>query len=286
MTKTRVGTGAGSDPQQRPQNAPQEAPQGDPRDEHGLRNRVVVLTGATRGIGRGLARHLGTHGAKLALTGRNPDRLAATSAELTALGVDHLTMACDVADRDAAVELARRTADRFGRIDGLVANAQTFRPVTPLEAVTESDMDLLFGTGPKGTLWSMQAVFPYMRDAGHGRIVTMGSAVGMTGGAGYGPYSASKEAVRSLTRTAAREWARHGITVNCVCPASAAHRRPPADDPERRAVFDAMYAQHPMGRDGDPERDIAPPVVFLLSDASRYITGETFMVDGGGQMRA
>lgn len=254
--------------------------------EDGVRGHVVIVTGASRGIGRGLARHLGARGARLAITGRNPKRLADASAELDALGVEHLAIACDVADRDAAIDLARRTHERFGRIDGLVANAQSFRPVTAIEDVTGSDMDLLFDTGPKGTLWSMQAVFPYLRDAGRGRIVTMGSAVGMTGGAGYGPYSASKEAVRSLTRTAAREWARHGITVNCVCPASAAHRRPPADDPDRRAVFDAMYAQHPMGRDGDPDTDIAPPVVFLLSDASRYITGETFMVDGGGQMRA
>ncbi|WTW93767.1 SDR family oxidoreductase [Streptomycetaceae bacterium NBC_01309] len=254
--------------------------------EYGIRDHAVIVTGATRGIGRGIARHLGARGARLTITGRNPKRLAETSAELDDLGVEHLAVECDVADRDAAFTLAARTHERFGRLDGLVANAQTFRPVTPLEDVSSSDMDLLLDTGPKGTLWAMQAVFPYFRDAGRGRIVTMGSAVGMTGGAGYGPYSASKEAVRSLTRTAAREWARHGITVNCVCPASAAHRRPPADDPDRRAVFDAMYAQHPMGRDGDPDADIAPPVLFLLSDASQYITGETFMVDGGGQMRA
>jgi NAD(P)-dependent dehydrogenase (short-subunit alcohol dehydrogenase family) len=256
------------------------------QDEFGVRGHVIVVTGASRGIGRGIARRLGARGARLAVTGRSAKRLAEASAEFDALGIEHLAVPCDVADRDAAVDLARRTHERFGRIDGLVANAQSFRPVTPLEEVTASDMDLLFDTGPKGTLWSMQAVFPYMRDAGRGRIVTMGSAVGMTGGSGYGPYSASKEAVRSLTRTAAREWARFGITVNCVCPASAQHRRPPADDPDRRAVFDAMYAQHPMGRDGDPDADIAPPVLFLLSDASRYITGETFMVDGGGQMRA
>lgn len=252
----------------------------------GIRGHVVIVTGASRGIGRGLARHLGRRGARLAITGRKPERLAAVSAELDELGIEHLAVAGNVADREAAVDLARQVHERFGRIDGLVANAQSFRPVMALEDVRESDMDLLFDTGPKGTLWAMQAVFPYMKDAGRGRIVTMGSAVGMSGGAGYGPYSASKEAVRSLTRTAGREWGQYGITVNCVCPASAAHRMPPADDPERRAVFDAMYAQHPMRRDGDPERDIAPPVLFLLSDAAQYITGETFMVDGGGQMRA
>jgi NAD(P)-dependent dehydrogenase (short-subunit alcohol dehydrogenase family) len=137
-----------------------------------------------------------------------------------------------------------------------------------------------------GTLWAMQAVLPSMREQGWGRIVTMGSAMGLTGAPGYGPYSASKEAIRSLTRTAAREWGRFGIVVNCVCPASVGHRLPPDDDRTRAAAFAEMYADHPLGRDGDPEQDIAPVVAFLLSDACRYVTGETFMVDGGGVMRA
>jgi NAD(P)-dependent dehydrogenase (short-subunit alcohol dehydrogenase family) len=251
-----------------------------------VRDRVVVVTGASRGIGRGIARHLGRAGARLALTGRRPERLAALSAELEELGVEHLVEACDVADREAAVALVGRTVERFGRVDGLVANAQTFRPVMPLEDVGPADVDLLFDTGPKGTLWAMQAVFPHMRDQGWGRIVTMGSAMGLTGAAGYAPYGASKEAIRSLTRSAAKEWGRHGIVVNCVCPASAAHRLPPDDDGARRAAFDAMYADHPIGRDGDPEDDIAPVVAFLLSDACRYLTGETLMVDGGGVLRA
>jgi NAD(P)-dependent dehydrogenase (short-subunit alcohol dehydrogenase family) len=183
-------------------------------------------------------------------------------------------------------DLVARTVDRFGRIDGLVANAQSFRSVTPLEDVTEKDMAVLYDTGPKGTLWAMQAVFPHMRDRGWGRIVTMGTALGITGGAGYGPYASSNEAIRGLTRTAAKEWGRHGILVNCVCPASVAHRMPADDDGERAAVYAQMYADHPLGRDGDAEHDIGPAVAFLLSDASSYVTGQTLMVDGGGIMRA
>ena len=253
----------------------------------GLAGRVVIVTGASRGIGRGIARHLARDGARLAITGRRPERLDDTVAELTGLGADVLAIAGDVADRDHAFALVAATLERFGGVDGLVANAQTFRSVTPLAYVTPADMGLLLATGPLGTLWAMQAVFPPMRDRGFGRIVTMGSAMGMTGAAGYGPYSASKEAIRSLTRTAAREWGRHGILVNCVCPASVAHRMPPAgDDPDRDAAYASMYDDHPLGRDGDPDLDIAPVVAFLLSGDCRFVNGETIMVDGGGVMRA
>jgi NAD(P)-dependent dehydrogenase (short-subunit alcohol dehydrogenase family) len=246
--------------------------------------KVVILTGASRGIGRGLALHLARRGAHLVVTGRKPERLEALSAELDGLDAEHLALVSNVADRQGALDLAAATVERFGRIDGLVANAQTFRSVTPLEEVTESDMDLLFDTGPKGTLWLMQAVFPHMRDQGWGRIVTMGSNGALNGAAGYGPYVGSKEAIRGLTRVAAREWGTHGIVVNCVCPVSVAHRTPPTDDPKRAEIFAATFANQPIARDGDAEDDIAPIVTFLLSDACRYMTGQTLMADGGAIM--
>ena len=253
--------------------------------DRSVEGRVIVVTGASRGIGRGVARHLAACGATLVVTGRKPDRLDALCAELRELGAEHLARVVNVADRDGTVALVEEAAGRFGRIDGLVANAQTFRPVMALEEVTPADMDLLLDTGPKGTLWAMQAVFPHMRAQGWGRIVTMGSTAGLTGASGYGPYGASKEAIRSLTRTAAREWGRHGITVNCICAVSIAHRLPPGDDPDRAAAFEAVFKDQPIARDGDAEHDIAPVMTFLLSDACRYVTGQTVMVDGGALMR-
>jgi NAD(P)-dependent dehydrogenase (short-subunit alcohol dehydrogenase family) len=246
--------------------------------------KVVIVTGATRGIGKGLALHLAKGGARVVVTGRKPERLEAMADELDALGVEHLALVSNVADREGCGALVSATVERFGRVDGLVANAQTFRSVTPLEDVTEGDMDLLYDTGPKGTLWLMQAVFPHMRDQGWGRIVTMGSNGALNGAAGYGPYVASKEAIRGLTRVAAREWGRHGIVVNCVCPVSVAHRTPPTDDPKRAEIFASTFANQPIARDGDAEDDIAPIVTFLLSDACRYMTGQTLMADGGAIM--
>jgi NAD(P)-dependent dehydrogenase (short-subunit alcohol dehydrogenase family) len=254
-----------------------------------LTGHTIIVTGGTRGIGLGIVRVLARAGAELMITGRKESRLEKLSEELSAEGIPHRTLQADVARPETSQAVADATLEAFGKIDGLVANAQAFRPVTKLADVTESDFDLVLATGPKGTLWLMQAVLPHMKAQGRGRIVTMGSAMGNTGAPGYGPYSAAKEGVRSLTRTAAREWGEFGITVNCVCPASVAHRMPVGDDGDdgaRAAAFAAMYADHPLGRDGDPEADIAPAVAFLLSDASQYLTGQTLMIDGGGIMRA
>ena len=251
-----------------------------------LAGRVVIITGGTRGVGLGVARHLGALGTKIVITGRKQERLDETVAALEAEHIDCLGLVANVADRDRAFDVVTETISRFGRIDGLVLNAQSFRPVTPLLNVTESDMNLLFDTGPKGALWLMQAAQPHMAAKNWGRIVTMGTSMGLTGAAGYGPYAASNEAIRSLTRTAAREWGRDGITVNCVLPASAGHRAPVAgSDPAREAAFAAMYDNNPVGRDGDAVHDIGPAVAFLLSDGSRYVTGQTISVDGGGIMR-
>ncbi|MFN8026927.1 MAG: SDR family NAD(P)-dependent oxidoreductase [Acidimicrobiia bacterium] len=253
-----------------------------------LDGHVIIVTGASKGIGLGIARHLADLGARLVVTARKPEALEALDAELTERGTPHLARQLNTSDRDGAVALAADVHAEFGRIDGLVANAQSFISVKPLEEVTERNMDLLFDTGPKGTLWGMQSVFPYMRDQGRGRIVTMGSNAAIMGGGGFGPYASSKEAIRGLTRVAAREWGPLGITVNCVCPVSVAHRAPAEGeemDPVRAAMWAETFKNQPIPRDGSATDDIAPIVAFLLSDASRYMTGQTLMADGGAIMR-
>jgi NAD(P)-dependent dehydrogenase (short-subunit alcohol dehydrogenase family) len=254
--------------------------------EHGVKDKVVIVTGAGKGIGRGIAHHLAKNGATVAVAEYKRDPLDEIVGELGDLGAPHLGVECNVGDRDSVFSMVDNVVGAFGRVDGIVNNAQSFRPLTMLEDVTERDMDLLYRTGPLGTLWGMQAVFPHMKAQGWGRIVNVGSANGIRGARGYAPYNASKEAIRALTRTAAREWGRYGIVANCYCPAAAGHRDYPDPDDPRIEAYEIMYKYHPMQRDGDPEDDIAPTVLFLLSDACRWLTGETLMLDGGGYMTA
>ncbi|MFN8034923.1 MAG: SDR family oxidoreductase [Acidimicrobiia bacterium] len=249
-------------------------------ETHGVSGRVIVVTGAGHGVGRGIAHHLGKGGASIVVAEWKPDRMAATVAELDALGVPSLGIRCDVSRRDDIAALVDATIERFGRVDGLINNAQTFRPNASIAEVTEDDLDVFHDSGAKGTLWGMQAVYPHMAAAGWGRIVNFASSMGIVGGRGFAAYNASKEAIRALTRTAAREWGADGITVNCIAPA-AASARGKASAARRSEAYLEFIANCPMGRQGDPEADIAPVALFLCSDGCRYLTGQTLMVDGG-----
>jgi NAD(P)-dependent dehydrogenase (short-subunit alcohol dehydrogenase family) len=245
-----------------------------------VRDRVVVVTGAGQGIGRGIALHLGKHGAKIVVAEWKEHRAERTVDELRALGVAALGVVCDVQQRDSIEAMVARTMEHFGRVDGLVNNAQTFRPQAPVESIAADDADVFYRSGPLGTLWAMQAVFPHMRSQGWGRIVNVGSAAAIVGLHGYGAYNMSKEAIRAITRTAAREWGQYGIVVNCFCPGAASKRG--TEGTERAAQQGrTLVMDRPIDRLGDPEDDIAPVVLFLCSDACRYLTGQTFMVDGG-----
>jgi NAD(P)-dependent dehydrogenase (short-subunit alcohol dehydrogenase family) len=248
--------------------------------EHGVDGRVVIVTGAGQGIGRGIAHHLGKNGASVVVAEWKDHRAQRTVSELQALGVPAVAAVCDISDKEQVDAMVATTVDHFGRVDALVNNAQTFRPQAPLATLAEEDVDVFYTSGVKGTLWAMQAVLPYMQRTGWGRIVNFASAAGITGMPGYGAYNASKEAIRALTRTAAREWGRDGIVVNCICPAAESKRGQEAAARDSDA-YKEFLRTHPIGRQGDPEDDIAPVVLFLCSDAARYLTGQTLMVDGG-----
>lgn len=250
---------------------------------HGVDGKVIIVTGAGRGVGRGMALHLGRGGARVVVAEWKPDLLAEIGAELTELGVENLGVVCDIQEKDQIDAMVAQTLDRFGRVDGLINNAQTFRPLAPVAEVSEDDVDVFYRSGVKGTLWAMQAVYPHMKKQGWGRIVNFASSMGITGGSGFAAYNASKEAIRALTRTAAREWGAEGIVVNAIAPASATHHGEAAKVSEGYRIF---IENCPMKRQGDPELDIGPIAWFLCSDACRYLTGHTFMADGGAFMWA
>ncbi len=250
---------------------------------HEVADKVIIVTGSGRGVGLGMARHLGLGGARVVVAEWKAELLDAAVAELTGLGVDVLGVATNIMERGEIDAMVAATIERFGRVDAIVNNAQTFRPMAAMAELSAEDVDVFYTSGVKGTLWAMQAVYPHMAAQGWGRIVNFASSMGVTGGSGFGAYNASKEAVRALTRTAAREWAMDGIVVNCIAPAAADHHGDAAQQSEGYRIF---VENCPMGRQGDPETDIGPLAWFLCSDACRYLTGHTFMADGGAFMWA
>jgi NAD(P)-dependent dehydrogenase (short-subunit alcohol dehydrogenase family) len=247
----------------------------DARAMHRVDGRVIIVTGSGQGVGRGMAHHLAKAGATVVVADYQPEKGRRTRDELTSLGAHAIDVDVDIRDAASVDALVARVVSELGRVDGIINNAQTFRPNAPMAEVDADDVDVFYRSGVLGTLRAMQAVYPHMRAAGWGRIVNFASSMGRVGGEGFGAYNASKEAIRALTRTAAREWGRDGIVVNAIAPAAAPPRA--VGSPHYEAFMEAC----PMGRNGDPELDIAPVALFLCSDACRYLTGQTFMVDGG-----
>jgi NAD(P)-dependent dehydrogenase (short-subunit alcohol dehydrogenase family) len=248
-------------------------------------DRAIIVTGGGGGIGRGLVRHLGSAGAKVVIAEINQDNLDVAVKDLEAMGAECLGVPTDIMERSSIQTMVDATVNRFGRVDGLVNNALVSTGQVGLAELSEAEMDSNIRSHVKATLWGMQAVYPHMKRAGWGRIVNVGSSAGLVGFKGFGAYGAAKEAVRSLTRTAAREWAVDGIVVNCYCPVSMRHHQgqwePDSYVGESMAVLASLLPAGQAENVGDPERDLGPTVAFLLSDACRYLTGQTLTLDGG-----
>jgi NAD(P)-dependent dehydrogenase (short-subunit alcohol dehydrogenase family) len=249
-----------------------------------LDGRVALVTGAGRGIGQGIALALSDAGARVAVVDVDARLATETAAAIAERGGDAVALPCDVADRDTVRATVQRAVDRFGGLTVLVNNAQALRAEVPLVEHTVDDVALALDSGFWGTFHCMQAAFPHLRDSGDGRVVNLGSSAGTQGQAGLAAYAATKEAIRGLSRVAAREWGEHGITVNVICPSamSPGARAWAEEHPELYAEF---LARRPIRRDGDPTTDIGALVVFLAGDGAGFITGETIMVNGGAALR-
>ncbi|BEP14408.1 3-oxoacyl-ACP reductase FabG [Acidothermaceae bacterium B102] len=238
----------------------------------------VVVTGASKGIGKGIAAVFAANGANVVISGRSPEPLAQTAAELDALGGGRVEwMVADVGSRDDCHALAATAVDRLGGIDVLCANAGIF-PSARLSDLTEANVDEMNRTNLNGTIWAVQAALPALEASGRGRVILTSSITGpITGFPGWSHYGASKAAQLGFMRTAAIELASKEITVNAVLPGNIAT--------EGLADLGAGYiagmeASIPMGKLGSVG-DIGYAALFFASAEAAYITGQSLVVDGG-----
>jgi len=245
-----------------------------------LDGRVAVVTGASSGLGVDLARGLARAGASVVLAARRSERLAELAAELEGEGARALAVACDVASEADVDRLCRETLDAFGRADVLVNNAG-ITEIGPAEDEPREVWDRVLAVNLTGLFLCCQRFARVMLEAGQGSIVNVASVLGLVG-VGQVPqasYAASKGAVVNLTRELAAQWARRGVRVNCVAPAWFASEMTGEMFQDERSML-WVRQRTPMGRPG-AEHELVGPVLFLASDASSYVTGQTLPVDGG-----
>ena len=240
--------------------------------------RSVLVTGGTKGIGKGIARVFARSGANVVVTGRDEASARACADELTALGGGTVTyVLAEVSTADGNRTAVDAAVGRNGGLDVLCANAGIF-PDAKLADMSEADMDLVYGTNVKGTMLSVQAALPHLTASGRGRVILTSSITGpVTGFPGWSHYGASKAAQLGFMRTAAIELAPRGITVNAVLPGNVATEGLADLGPEYRATMEASI---PMKKLGEVD-DIGYAALFFASDEAAYVTGQALVVDGG-----
>jgi NAD(P)-dependent dehydrogenase (short-subunit alcohol dehydrogenase family) len=246
----------------------------------------VIVTGGSRGIAASAVRAFVREGADVASVDVLDELGQELAASATTAGPGRASFHhCDISRRNDVETVFPAAVADLGGLDALVNVAGVERR-SPAETISDAEWDLIMNVNLRGTFLTNQVAFPYLRDNGGGRILNFGSGAALYPFLNGAHYSASKAGVISWTRTIAHEWARHGITANAVAPAI---WTPMYDEsrarysPEQVAAHDAMMATRlPLGgRLGDPDRDMAPVLVFLLSDAARFITAQIISVDGG-----
>jgi len=249
-----------------------------------LQGKVAIITGASQGVGRGIALAMGKEGAKIVIAVRNSGKGEEVLQELRSAGITASQVACDVSVKSAVAHAVQFTVATYGGIDILVNNAHDTRFIqAPFLEWTDETLKNQFDSGFMGAYWFMRDSFPYLKACGSGRIINISSGAGVRGAATFLGYAASKEAQRAMTRVAAREWGDFGITCNTICPV--------ADSPTM-----AEFVKHPelgwqdilptlpIKRLGSCEHEVGRTAVFLASPDAGYITGHTISVDGGFTM--
>lgn len=246
-----------------------------------LQDKVVIITGGAGGIGSGMAKAMVKEGAIVAIVDLNEETGKAMEKELQQSSPKSMFLQANLMDRANLSKIIDTVVENYGKLDVLVNNAHASKQVT-LEETTQADLDLSFGTGFYPTFYLMQAALPHLKES-KGNVINFASGAGLNGHETQGAYAAAKEAIRGISRVAANEWGRFGINVNIISPI--------ANSPGVQAwakaqpeYYEDVKNKIPLGRFGDVEEDIGRVAVFLASEDSQYITGQTIMVDGGSIM--
>jgi gluconate 5-dehydrogenase len=243
-----------------------------------LTGQVAIVTGTSRGLGQYFAKALAKAGADLVLTSRTRESLAQFEAEIKALGRRAVSVPLDVRNQESIEKMAAEAEAAFGQIHILVNNAGC-NIRKPAVDVTWEDWNTILDTNLRGSFFVAQAVAKRMIPKGYGRIVNIGSVTCVAGYAGLAPYGASRGGVRQMTMSLADDWGKHGITVNCLAPGWF-HTEQTKVLYQNQEWVDYLVDRIPMKRPGEPN-DLDGAVVFLASESSRYVTGQTLLVDGG-----
>lgn len=246
-----------------------------------LQDKVALITGGASGIGKGIATSYVKEGARVVIVDLNEEAGNKTVKELQVFAPDSTFIQADLSNHGNLATIIKQVIDKYGKLDILVNNAHASRNKV-FEEITQDDLDLSFNTGFYPTFYLMQAALPYLKES-KGKIINFASGAGIKGNVAQASYAAAKEAIRAISRVAAREFGPFGVNVNIISPIANSPGIQEWKEHEPEA-YEQMINAIPMKRLGDLEKDMGRVAVFLASEDADYITGQTIMVDGGTLM--
>ncbi len=260
-----------------------------PQESLRLKDKVIIITGGAQGIGRAYALGMANQGARLVIADINLPAAEATARDIQAKGREALALKTDVSRVEETTAMAKKTAERFGRIDVLVSNAGMLERnkfgMGPFWEISVADWDKVINVNLKGTFLCCRAVFPYMKSQRSGKIITISSGAAYIGATNLPHYVASKSGIIGLTRSMAREAGEFNINVNCIAPGATQSWEPTDKDEyeSRQKILEFLLPKRALKRIQNPA-DLVGTAIFLASSDSDFITGQTIIVDGGEVM--